>query len=89
MKTSFDLLKNGNNATVVWANVDTKETYPANRNSFGWNALCVRGDAFYAKYGNSMKINQGKGRFSGFSYSAKSMNEIGFTLVMRGDKPLW
>ena len=45
MKTSFDLLKNANNATAVWANVNTKETYPANRNSFGWNALCVRGDA--------------------------------------------
>jgi hypothetical protein len=89
MKNQFELLKNGNVSVAVWANVDTKEIYPANRNSFGYNALFVRGDEFYKKYGQNMKVNQGKGRFSGFSYSAKSMNEAGFTLLTRGEKPLW
>jgi hypothetical protein len=90
MRTSFELLKNGNNATAVWANPTTREIYPANRNSFGWNAL-FGGDnsAFYQKYGKNMKLNSAKSRYGAPSWSYRQMNEIGFVLVMRGDKPLW
>lgn len=89
MTTKFDLLKNGNVATTVWANPTTKEIYPANRNSFGYNAEYKLGNSFYEKYGKNMKINQGKGDYTKFYYSAKSMNEVGFVLVTRGTKPLW
>lgn len=88
MKAQFDLLKNGKNATTVWANVETKEIYPANRNSFGYNAL-KKYDDFYDKYGKNLKTTQGKSDYSKFYYSEKSMNSIGFKLVMRGENPLW
>ena len=89
MKTTFELLKNGKVAKTVWANKSTKEIYPANKNSFGYNAQCILGDWFYLKYGKNMKTNQGKLDYSKFYYSAKSMNEIGFELVLRGASPLF
>lgn len=88
MKT-FELLKNGNVAKTVWANKETKEIYPANRNSFGYNAQFILADWFYKKYGKSMKTNQGKKDYTKFYYSAKSMKEAGFELVLRGEKPLF
>lgn len=97
MKTQFDLLKKGNVAITVWANAKTKEIYPANRNSFGYNALHKTYDdqrdigynGFYEKYGKNLKYYQGKGNFKSFSYSANGMQSVGFQLVLRGDKPLW
>ena len=91
MTTSFELLKNGMNAKAVWANPQTKEIYPANRNSFGWNACAADyGTPFYEKYGRNMKINQGRGsNYRNYYYSARSMQEMGFKLVMRGENPLW
>ena len=90
MTHTFEILKNGNNATTVWANPTTKEIYPANRNSFGYNALqAAYNSEFYNKYGKDMKVNQGKSNYSQFSYSAKQMTEIGFQLVKRGEKTLW
>ena len=89
MKTQFETLKNGKVAVTVWANTSTKEIYPANRNSFGYNAL-VSNDEFYKKYDKNMKRNAPKSPLGGsYSYSFKSMEEIGFQLVMRGDDPLW
>ena len=86
----FALLKNGNVATTVWANPSTKEIYPANRNSFGYNASqAPYGSDFYNKYGKDMKVNQGKSNYSQFTYSAKSMQELGFVLVLRGTAPLF
>ena len=86
----FDTLKNGLNSTTVWANATTKEIYPANRNSFGYNARAAAfGSDFYKKYGCNMKTNQGKSDYSSWYYSAKSMQEIGFVLVKRGEKTLW
>lgn len=89
MTTTFVTLKNGNNAVTVWANPTTKEIYPANRNSFGYNAERNYNDAFYKKYGKNMKTNQGNADYRRFYYSAKSMQEIGFQLVTRGERPLW
>jgi hypothetical protein len=89
MKNTFDLLKNGKVATAVWANPTTNETYPANRNSFGWNAERVIGDAFYQKYGVDLKTTQGRVNYRRFFYSAKSMESVGFKLVLRGELPLW
>ena len=90
MKNSFDLLKNGKVSNNVWAKESTKEIYPANRNSFGFNAQQASFDSeFYKKYGKDMKLNQGKGNYSSFTYSAKSMNDAGFILVKRGESPLW
>lgn len=89
MKTSFDLLKNGKSASNVWANVATKEIYPANKNSFGFNACHVIGNEFWNKYGRNMKVNQGRHDYTRFYYSAKSMQEVGFQLVKRGENPLW
>lgn len=89
MKTQFDLLKNGKVATTVWANKETKEIVVANRNCFGWNMLRGFDKEFDTLYGNDMKINQCKGNYRGFSYSAKSMEEKGFNLIMRGADPLW
>ena len=88
MTNTFNLLKNGKVATAVWANPTTKEIYPANRNSFGYNAQHRYNDEFYQKYGKDLKLNAGKvarGRF----YSQRSMESVGFKLVMRGDIPLW
>ena len=89
MATSFTLLKNGNVAETVWANKETHEIYPANRNSFGYNAVYILGNEFYKKYGCNLKLNQGKSDSRKFFYSAKSMESIGFQLVMRGNCPLW
>lgn len=89
MKTNFDLLKNGKVAINVWANPTTKEIYPANKNSFGFNAVHCIGDIFWFKYGRNMKVNQGKSNYRSFYYSAKSMQENGFQLVKRGENPLW
>lgn len=90
MKNLFELLKNGKVANNVWANVTTKEIYPANRNSFGFNALQASFESdFYKKYGKDMKLNSPKSRNGAFSYSEKSMNESGFVLVKRGEVPLW
>ena len=89
MKTSFDTLKNGKNSVSVWGNAEAKETYPANRNSFGYNAQYHLGDYFYKKYGKNLKMNQGKGDYTKFYYSAKSMESVGFKLVLRGENPLW
>lgn len=36
-----------------------------------------------------MKLNAAKSRYGAPSWSYRQMNEIGFVLVMRGDKPLW
>lgn len=89
MKNTFETLKNGKVAVTVWANPVTKEIYPANRNSFGYNALYTLGDDFYNKYGKNLKHNQGKVDYSKFYYSAKSMESVGFKLVTRGEMPLW
>ena len=89
MKATFDILKNGKNASNVWANPTTKEIYPANKNSFGFNAVHCIGDEFWKKYGRNMKINQGKSDYRMFYYSAKSLQEIGFLLVKRGENTLW
>ena len=89
MNTNFDLLKNGKVAVAVWANPTTKEIYPANKNSFGYNAEEHFGDAFYNKYGCHLKTNQGKSDYRKFYYSAKSMESIGFILVKRGENPLF
>jgi hypothetical protein len=90
MKFTFELLKNGKNAKTVWAKKETQEIYPANKNSFGYNAKqAAYNSDFYIKYGKDMKLNQGKGNSSLFTYSAKSMQENGFELVLRGDAPLW
>jgi len=89
MKTTFETLKNGKNSVAVWANTTTKEIYPANRNSFGYNAEYHLGDAFYNKYGKSLKTTQGKSDSRKFYYSAKSMESVGFQLVLRGEAPLW
>ena len=89
MKTQFELLKNGCVATTVWANPTTKEIYPANRNPFGHNAEYHFNDEFYNKYGKDLKINQGRGNYRRFYYSARSMESVGFQLVMRGKLPLW
>jgi len=89
MTTTFEIMKNGLNATTVWANSTTKEIYPANRNSFGFNACHRIGDEFWQKYGRNMKVNQGKSDYRSFYYSAKSMQENGFQLVRRGENPLW
>ena len=88
MKVNFELLKNGKNAVTVWANPSTKEIYPANKNSFGFNALRSF-DEFYDKYGKNLKTNQGKSDYAKFYYSAKSMESVGFKLVKRGENPLW
>ena len=89
MKTTFELLKNGKVATAVWANPSTKEIYPANRNSFGYNAEYHFKDEFYLKYGKYLKINQGRVDYTRFYYSAKSMESVGFQLITRGQYPLW
>ena len=89
MKTNFDLLKNGNVAKTVWANEETKEIYPANNNSFGYNALMNRNDSFYKKYGVNFKISWTKSYHSLPCYSAKQMQSVGFQLVKRGELPLW
>jgi hypothetical protein len=83
------ILKNGKVATTVWANLKTKELYIANRNSFGYNALSIVGDWFYAKYGRGMKTTQGRADSSKFYYSAKSMENAGFQLLKRGEVPLF
>lgn len=88
MTNTFELLKNGKVATAVWANATTKEIYPANRNSFGYNAQYHYGDAFYNKYGKDLKTNAGKVA-RGLFYSAMSMESVGFRLVVRGQQPLW
>ena len=89
MKTNFELLKNGNCSENVWANPTTKEIYPANKNSFGFNAQYRLGDEFWKKYGRNLKTNQGKSDYTKFFYSAKSMESVGFKLVKRSEKPLW
>lgn len=90
MENQFKLLKNGKVAETVWANFETKEIYPANRNSFGYNANQASYDSeFYKKYGCNLKLNQGKSDYTKFYYSAKSMESIGFRLVKRGDLPLF
>lgn len=89
MKTSFETLKNGKNAIAVFANPTTKEIVIANKNAFGYNVETKTDDEFDRKYGRGLKYNQGKADFRKFYYSAKSMNEIGFQLVKRGENPLW
>lgn len=89
MKNTFETMKNGNNAVAVFANAATKEIYPANRNSFGYNAVRVFNDPFWNKYGKSMKTSQGKSDYKKFYYSKKEMESVGFVLVLRGEKPLW
>lgn len=86
---NINLLKNGKNAETVWANPDTQEIYPANKNSFGYNAKYISGDWFYKKFGKDMPLNQGKADPRKFYYSAKSMESAGFRLVKRGSNPLW
>jgi ABC-type Fe3+ transport system substrate-binding protein len=88
MTNTFELLKNGKVSTAVWANPTTKEIYPANRNSFGYNAQYHYGDDFYSKYGKGLKTNAGKVA-RGLFYSAMSMESVGFKLVVRGSQPLW
>ena len=89
MKHTFEILKSGKVATTVWANPETKELYPANRNSFGYNAIVRMSDEFYAKYGKNLKHNQGKSNYKMFYYSQRDLESIGFRLVKRGEKPLW
>ena len=88
MTSTFELLKNGKLAAAVWANPVTKEIYPANRNSFGYNAEKFY-NAFYDKYGKDLKANQGKANYKRWFYSAASMQSVGFQLVLRGENPLW
>lgn len=88
MTSTFELLKNGKVAAAVWANPVTKEIYPANRNSFGYNAEKFY-NAFYYKYGKDLKANQGKANYKRWFYSAASMQSVGFQLVLRGENPLW
>jgi len=89
METKFNILKNGKVGISVWANPTTKEIYAANRNSFGYNARYDVNSWFFLKYGKNMKKNQGKSDYSKFYYSAKSMQDAGFQLVLRGQNPLW
>lgn len=89
MEATFTLLKNGNNAVTVWANAETKEICIANRNPFGYNMTRGLDSDFDRKYGCFMKTTQGRGDYRKFYYSAKSMQEAGFTLVLRGSKPLF
>jgi hypothetical protein len=89
MKNTFELLKNGKVATAVWANPTTKEIYPANRNSFGWNARQIIGNDFFNKYGKDLKTTQGRVDYRSFFYSARSMESVGFKLILRGQMPLW
>ena len=89
MKTNFDLLKNGKVAQTVWANKTTKEIFPANRNSFGYN-MNANLVEFSKAYGHlDLKKHQGKGDYSMFYHSAKQMESLGFQLVKRGENPLW
>ena len=89
MENSFSTLKNGKVSASVWAKKETKEIYPANKNSFGFNAVQDFRTEFYNKYGCKMKANQGKSDTSKFYFSQKSMNEAGFILVKRGENKLW
>ena len=90
MTTQFEILKNETNKVAVWANPTTKEITIANRNSFGYNVHKGTDQDFAKKYGCILKYNQGKGsNYRNFYHSANSMNEIGFQLVLRGEKPLW
>jgi len=89
MKTNFETLKNGKNAQTVWANPTTKEIVIANRNPFGYNMTRGFDTDFDRKYGDSLKTTQGKGNYQYFYYSAKSMQSVGFQLVMRGENILW
>jgi len=89
MENKFNILKNGKVGVSVWANATTKEIYPANRNSFGYNAQYDLNSWFWDKYGKNMKTTQGKSDYTKFYYSAKSMQDAGFQLVLRGQNPLW
>jgi hypothetical protein len=89
MTHTFEIMKNGKTSENVWANAQTREIYPANNNSFGFNAEQKIGNEFWSKYGKNMKYNQGKADYTRFYYSEKSMNEQGFILVRRGSNPLW
>jgi len=89
MTTQFEISKKNTVKVTVWANPTTQEIYPANRNSFGWNAERVIGDEFYKKYGFDLKHSQGKADFRKFYYSANEMRKAGFQLVQRGQSPLW
>lgn len=89
MKTQFEILKNGKVKVTVWANAATKEIVTANRNSFGYNYMKGIDSEFDKKYGCNLKSEQGKSNYRYFYNSAKSMQSVGFKLVMRGEKPLW
>lgn len=89
MTHTFEISKKNTVKVTVWANPTTQEIYPANRNSFGWNAECNKSDEFYVKYGKNLKLSQGKADFRKWYYSANEMNKVGFILVMRGQRPLW
>lgn len=89
MKANFDLLKNGKVSKTIWANVETKEVYPAHQSSFGYNALMDYRDEFYNKYGHKMSVSWTKGLRPMPCYSAKQMQSAGFQLVKRGESPLW
>ena len=89
MKANFDLLKNGKVSKTIWANVETKEVYPAHQSSFGYNALMDYSDEFYNKYGHKMSVSWTKGLCPRPCYSAKQMQSAGFQLVKRGESPLW
>jgi len=77
------------NCNYVLVDPETKEIVIANRNSFGYNLIAGYDPEFDSKYGRNMKKNQNKGNYRNFSYSEKSMNEVGFKLVTRGEIALW
>lgn len=89
MKNQFELTKKGTVKVTVWANPTTQEIYPANRNSFGYNANYDITTEFYAKYGKNLKTSQGKADARKFYYSSNEMRKAGFQLVYRGSYPLW
>jgi len=89
MTHTFEISKKNTVKVTVWANPTTQEVYPANRNSFGWNAECNKQDEFFAKYGKYLKLSQGKADWRRLYYSANEMCKAGFQLVQRGQSPLW
>ncbi len=91
METQFQLFKYGNVSKTVFANPDTKEIYPAHRTGInnGYNAVCVKDDEFYIKYGHKLRTTQCRRNYKMFFYSEKAMNSAGFILVRRSQKPLF
>jgi len=88
MNTTFELLKNGNNAVACFSNPTTKQIVTANRNSFGYNVIAGLDKEFdNLAYDANLKKNQNKGNCRVFSYSKKDVESLGFELITRGFAP--